>query len=598
MAEADPLLDEDLTREDRQTVAEIEGNQPQSGEGPEPVDLDEINPAPPVAPPLDLTPPEIGSEGPTRQEPIPGMPTPVPAAPVETPMSEDIARRQGEQDKANAAINAATAQRMANEAQAADEEARLERADYLQRRQDAEKDLDARIKQYEQARLVNPREHVSTKSRLAVIFGGLGAALRSAGGGSSENRALDQLQKQWDDDTAIQKANIATLRDTAVMARTRLEDVDTGRRQMLRDADARLLAKYNLALKQGEAQLKSQGASQAEIDADGRIVKLRAAQAAAKIQAQKDADTHALNQARIARLNAQAARDQRKAKGGGGGGGGGGGALTKFVEQAGQLAPGDPIPPDLVVLGRQAGLKVNQIASEVDKYRGSGAKAVKAGIQTERQLSKEAEAWAKKNNIAPLIKKQDELNAVMEELDTAPHNPLAQALAVEKAVSSARGGAASKQALALALEHLGPKYTSMEDVYRSIRSKEIGEKQMENFIGFMRAQLGQAQGEGKKKFDEYNNFIASQPEGRRAELEAQRGQIFSGLHGFGEGQSPAVRPAPAKANPPPVNAGPTAEQVKQAKALINLPPNDPRRTPEREARARKIISDAAKPIKL
>src|ERR1051325_6414174 len=317
MAERDPLLDEELTDEDRRTVADIESNAPQPDLGPDPADLDEIAPPPPVAPPLDLTPPEIGSEGPTRQEPLPGR---APSPPTPEPSSEDIIRRQGVVDAENAHIQKATADRVAQEAQKADEDARLERADYLQRRQDAERDLDPRTKKYGDAKLVDPRERTnSVKATLAVIFGGLGAALSAAGGGSSQNRGLEALQKRWEDDTALQKANIAALRDSAVMARTRLEDVDAGRREMLRDADARLLAKYHLALKQGEAQLKGQGATQAEIDADGRIVKLRAGQAAAKLQAAKDADAHALNQARIARLNAQAAKDaQRKGKGGGG----------------------------------------------------------------------------------------------------------------------------------------------------------------------------------------------------------------------------------------------------------------------------------------
>jgi hypothetical protein len=105
---------------------------------------------------------------------------------------------------------------------------------------------------------------------------------------------------------------------------------------MMKDPDARHLAKNNVANKQGEAQLKAQGDSQAHIDADQRIVKLRQAQTEPKMRADKAADEHALNQARIGSLNARAARDKAKAAGKGGGGGGSGGgdgaaAVTDYL---------------------------------------------------------------------------------------------------------------------------------------------------------------------------------------------------------------------------------------------------------------------------
>ena len=42
MAEADPLLDEDLNEGDRRTVDAIESPIAQTGDGPDPNDLDEI----------------------------------------------------------------------------------------------------------------------------------------------------------------------------------------------------------------------------------------------------------------------------------------------------------------------------------------------------------------------------------------------------------------------------------------------------------------------------------------------------------------------------------------------------------------------------
>lgn len=61
----------------------------------------------------------------------------------------------------------------------------------------------------------------------------------------------------------------------------------------------------------------------------------------------------------------------------GAGGGGNSNALQSFVDAAGQLKPGDPITPQIAALGRAAGLKPNQIATEVDKYRNSGSRSTR-----------------------------------------------------------------------------------------------------------------------------------------------------------------------------------------------------------------------------
>lgn len=375
MAEADPLVDEYLDENDRRTMEAIEGPGLQSGDGPAPSDLDEIAPPAPVAPPIPAAPEvaqalaepgpgEPGSkyEGPAElapgaPEPLPGAPEPMALPGMDVPIkpgsAEDIANRQGVLDveKAKAAASVSVAQAAA--AKEADEDARLERADYLQRRKVAEDDLAAKTKRYEETKLVDPRSKNRFKSTLAVIFGGLGAAYRSAGGGDSKNYVLANLMKQWEDDTELQKANISALRDQAIQARTRLSDVDEGRRAMSRDADARLLAKYNLALKQGEAQLKNQGANQAQIDADRRILQLREAKKLAEAKARQAEDAHALNQARIAKLNADAARLGKKGKGGGGGGGGGAGSTFEREQAVAKhliANPGD-IPGAMQIAG-------------------------------------------------------------------------------------------------------------------------------------------------------------------------------------------------------------------------------------------------------
>jgi hypothetical protein len=384
MAEADPLLDEDLEDADRRTVADIENPIAQSGNGPEPADLDEIEP-PPVAPP------EAPGALPGAAETQMGAPSPATDIIARENEAEALAQRQGDVNTQKATIAANTAQAQADAAREADEDARLERADYLQRRQDAEKALDERTKKYEQTHLTDPRARTPLKSKLSVVFGGLGGAFRSAGGGDSKNNMLAALQKQWDDDVDLQKANIAALRDSAVQARTRLHDIDEGRAAMRRDADARLLSKYNLALKQGEAQLRSQGIPQAGIDADQRIASLRAGRAAALERARKDDDAHAIAQARIAALKAKAERDARKAKGGGAGGGGGGGGGGAAIAQYLIDNPGD-IPGAMKMRARLGvgSKEFNQIVNHTKGTEGQNKNAhqAKVGMDAVDAISK------------------------------------------------------------------------------------------------------------------------------------------------------------------------------------------------------------------
>lgn len=276
--------------------------------------------------------PAAGLNGPDVQAGIDEFVPPVPpeataaetpAAPATTPEAFDVAKRQGVEDVEKAKIDAQTADRQAEDARQADMDARLAQADYLEKRQQLESDLDDKIKAFSDAKFTG-HSAPGWKGKLSVIFGGLGAAFRSAGGDNSGgNAGLSALTKKWQDETELQKANIGLLKDQAIMARTRLADADEGRRLMARDADARLIGRYNLAIKQGESQLKARGVPQAQINADGRIVSLQQAKAAAEAKARAADDAHALNVARINALNAKATRDQRKAKGGGGGGGGG-----------------------------------------------------------------------------------------------------------------------------------------------------------------------------------------------------------------------------------------------------------------------------------
>jgi hypothetical protein len=254
---------------------------------------------------------------------IAAAPAPVPpeVGPGATKMPKDASisptavDKQLAVDKERAAIDAATADKTAALAQQADDNDRLAYADYLERRKAGEEALASATKAAQKAELVDPRSKTpGWRSALAVIFGALGAGMSAAGGGDATNRGLQTLIKTWDDDLELQKANIGRLKDNVAMARTGLNSIDDARQAMRLDANARTLGRYNLAIKQGEAQLRKLGVPAAEIAADQRLAALRAARAAVEAQARKDTDEHELAQARAKWYGSKA---QRNAKGGG-----------------------------------------------------------------------------------------------------------------------------------------------------------------------------------------------------------------------------------------------------------------------------------------
>jgi hypothetical protein len=479
-------------------------------------------PAATPAPDAAIAPPDVASAA--------GAP-PVPVSTLD---------KQYELDKKRAGIEEDQAIKAANAAQEQDETARIAHADYLERRQAAQDKLDAATQEFtDKGQIIDPRTKDSkAKSLLAIAFGGLGAAFRSAGGGSSNNDVLTQLQKKWDDDTDRQKANIAIMKDNVVQARTGLSDVDEGRRELQNAENAKNLSNYNLALKQGEAQLKNLGFSQADIDNDNRIKQLRIAQDAAKAKALKEADEHALTQARIGALNAKAGKD--RGHGGGGSGASHGAAAEELARRIRVGNPdGTPLSNDQQIhaanelhipLEGKAGVTT---LNTIRKESTFNADQERKGGLANRLLSKETEAWAKENGVNKIAEQQRELGGLIKVLKDNEGNPLAQKLALEKAVSAARGGAASKQALSLALDSMGGSLDKAEGFIQHVATGGLGGKQLENFNAFLNGQLGNAQNEGKEKYDAFTKYIETQPPAKQKALLEERSRLFSGLHGFG-----------------------------------------------------------------
>jgi len=260
-------------------------------------------------------------EGPQldQSQPLPGgvlddiaaTPSPVPEEPKPVAAtSEETIRKQGGLEKQQAEVQTQVAEQQAEAARQHNMDMRLAYADYLERRQAAEQNLDRRIKELDAAKFEDPRSKDPHKNRIAVIFGALGAGL--AGG---SNTGLEAVQKKWHDDAERQKANIGLLSDKVAMARTGIPDADEARRQLNEASNAQLISNYNTAIKQGELQLKRLGVPAAEIATDQRLQQLQAGKGAAVAKAPEEQDEHGLAQARIRLMNAQAGKAARRGTG-------------------------------------------------------------------------------------------------------------------------------------------------------------------------------------------------------------------------------------------------------------------------------------------
>lgn len=182
----------------------------------------------------------------------------------------------------------------------------------------------------------------SITAMIGVAFGGLGAALSAAGGGSAENRVLTQWNKRVDDDYKNQLANIDKARASVLMAQTGIDDAAEAKRAAVEDVTAKWTATKAAAENEARLHLAERGVPAADIDSDKRILQLQADRQKAAIAAEDRRKKEAMDAARIKLLEAEAKNAEanaawtaggrgKKAKGGGGGGGiGKPGAIAEF----------------------------------------------------------------------------------------------------------------------------------------------------------------------------------------------------------------------------------------------------------------------------
>jgi hypothetical protein len=386
-----------------------------------------------------------------------------------------------------------------------------------------------------------------------------------------------------------------------------VDQIQEATAKKLADWQVQKAAGLDATVSRAEAEMAARGIPQATIDANKDIIALRSAAETAKEKADlaahkiaedkiKDDLNTRKTQAEIDLMNARAAALAKKTKGGGVGGSAmdqAAVAWTKAVQEGVPDATAEggrrPMTTEekqqkaldlhIPLTGKATQISYEKLNKDVAFDATQQRQGDRAGLQGNRLLSKETNDWAKANGVAKIIDTQAELSKVQKVLRDNPGNGLAQALAVEKAVSAARGGAASKQALNLALEHLGGSLDEAEGTIAKIRSGAIGAKQMANFTAFINGQLGAAQAEGKDKYDDFNKYIESQPPERKPGLIAQRGRLFSGMDGFGGKSGNAISEAgsakPSAAPPPNVIPIRTLGDQKLRMQALATPPNDP-----------------------
>lgn len=353
-----------------------------------------------------------------------------------------------------------------------------------------------------------------------------------------------------------------------------------------------------------EAEMAAKGIPQAQIDANKDIILLK--QGAEDAKEKADIQAHKVSEDKIkddlatrkaqaeidlAEANARKADRWPNKKAGGAGGPGGPSmddAVIKWKKIVQEGAPDSttesgrrPLTPaekdqaakdlHIPLMGKPNTINAAALDKEVAFDASQRRQQARADLGGEKQLSKEAESWARTNDIKKITEAQSELGKLHKAIKDNPHNPETQALGLESAVAAARHGVASKQALNLALGHLGGTLDTAEGIIAGVRSGEIGPGQMKNFNDFINGQLSAVQYEGRKKFDAFNKYADSQPPALRQSLISQRGRLFSGMDGFGGKSDNAMNAAAAPKTVPIRTLG---DELLRKKALATLP-NDP-----------------------
>lgn len=249
---------------------------------------------------------------------------------------------------------------------------------------------------------------------LKAILVGLGGFAAARNGGP--NGALEVITAANRDNINRQKAQQEKLFQVSQKSGKDVGEAQTQRDDAFKQLDLKHAALLDSSAGMLRSELARLGIPQAQIDANKDIQKIEAEALGVR---EKTLASIRDDETSLARADIAASSRRHKA----GAGGVAGDAMGKFAERAGALQPGEQIPPDLVVLGARAGLKPNQIAAEVDRYRGSGAKSLKgAGAEdkavNDRMNKYEAQAVGTARTMGP-VRVLSQIEAMRHGLDEA-----------------------------------------------------------------------------------------------------------------------------------------------------------------------------------
>lgn len=282
-------------------------------------------------------------------------------------MGNETANAQGGVGDAIKIQNEAKAQQLEDEhvqTQIDEQERRDKEAEHNAILERTHSEVEAAQKKYSEFKFHDHWRDASPANKaLAIIFSAVGGAAATRAGGQNEAlRAMDDItEREYKRDMAElskQENFIKWKRDGEKDLVGRFEKE---RANLLVQQSERLKHMANYA--QSQYLRKNPGATVEEAKNSELAAGLR----------QKASETYSNAVRDIYKIQTSLAAAKERAKQNGGSTA----ALQLFITQAGALKPGEPITPALAVLGKQAGLKPNQIAGEADKYRNSGAKSDK-----------------------------------------------------------------------------------------------------------------------------------------------------------------------------------------------------------------------------
>lgn len=448
-----------------------------------------------------------GGVAPAQGAGIDAAGNPDPSAPPAPPSPEGVVVKQKalEQSKAEDALLNADAERKAQMVHQKEQEEAIAHGNA--KLSQSQKTYDDRLSEYQGMGIKGYYEqphHSRLMAAIAIALGGIGAGLSAAGGGSSENRVLTQINKNISDDYERQKFQIDKARDSVVMARTGINDAKEAKAALLEDAAAKKTATFDGIEKEARQQLAERGMSQPQIDADSRILQIQAMRKQAQIDADKRQHQEALDAARehlmgsqANRADQQAALAAKKAKGGSGAGAGGGKqqALTEALTKS-----GGEITPEVAAVADKLKIKPTDLRGMASSFK----QERRVDLADRKVTNNEVETFAKDNGLNEIVKRNQALTKINGLLSNKDVDPLTQVLALQEFDKASKGGTATASAMQTALSHLAGGTDKIDQFIEKVKDGGLSQAQLSTLRTSVNAAAERNKAEGDGVHEAFN----------------------------------------------------------------------------------------------